>query len=772
MLKLLKPADSAQSYDIAAAEFAKLYEAVTGRSVLVVTQDDGCSDLVVIGGETENAFAMNYILDGGIDTFGVGCGTDDYRILSADLPGRNVLFLVGGSGRSTIYAVYDYFERVMGCRYFWDGDILPAAPEIQLQGMDVLESPRFSYRGLRYFAHRALHRFQAEHWGLDDWKKEIDWMMKKRLNFFMLRIGYDDVWQKAFPELVDYPANDKKLLEGQTGYDDRTTPWSLQFRGQLRKQLLDYAFDRELIHPEDFGTITHWYSTTPPQFLEKAQPTLLPHVATWYDVAPHNRVFDIREKKNFDYYCKLTETHIKEYGRPQMFHTIGLGERNVYPDRARNMALKKLVYRKLSGYLKTHYPNAPLLLATWDLWLQFSPQEVRALLAEMDPARTILMDYTSDTVGDNNFTQWGVVGRFPWFFGIFLGYSRNSDIRTDFSLLEQRLKIAAEDSFCQGLILWPELSHSSTFMTEYLADNAWAPLRMTLEERVEKYCRDRYRFSTAQLTAVWQRFMPIAQLMHWSMGPYYIHNTRELFFVPMSLADDLRANIDFMRGFALEKALQLVPDAASILRQLAQLDDTAMQDPFIRRDVFDIARTVMGRYVHAAMLAAAQRFAAWRKGAPIGPDFYAALAHSRALLRLLGDLMGEHEDYSIYASLQRLATVAPVNPVFEDTLKENSSCDYHRTYAYENIKALYLPGSSSCSNGCRTISPVAIGKLYWTPKAMPGPSRRTPANILPHRWRILPPTPPVCWLTFCKMQRWRSKRCTPCDSRRKPFEKK
>ena len=35
-------------------------------------------------------------------------------------------------------------------------------------GMDVVETPRFRYRGLRYFAHRGLHRFQAEHWDLDD----------------------------------------------------------------------------------------------------------------------------------------------------------------------------------------------------------------------------------------------------------------------------------------------------------------------------------------------------------------------------------------------------------------------------------------------------------------------------------------------------------------------------------------------------------------------------------------------------------------------------
>jgi hypothetical protein len=66
--------------------------------------------------------------------------------------------------------------------------------------IDISESPRFDYRGLRYFAHRSLHRFHAEHWSFEDWKREIDWCMKKRLNLMMLRIGQDDLFQKAFPK--------------------------------------------------------------------------------------------------------------------------------------------------------------------------------------------------------------------------------------------------------------------------------------------------------------------------------------------------------------------------------------------------------------------------------------------------------------------------------------------------------------------------------------------------------------------------------------------
>ena len=50
---------------------------------------------------------------------------------------------------------------------------MPKRETIDLSGLDVHEEAHFEYRGIRYFAHRGLTRFQAEHWGPEDWKREI-----------------------------------------------------------------------------------------------------------------------------------------------------------------------------------------------------------------------------------------------------------------------------------------------------------------------------------------------------------------------------------------------------------------------------------------------------------------------------------------------------------------------------------------------------------------------------------------------------------------------
>ena len=389
-LTVLYPAYAHSAYKIAAESFAGLAKQVSGAECILrsdadtLPEDD--SSVVVIGTDAVNHYAAGLYFQRKIDDFHIRYNTDDYRIYTRNIDGRMHLFVAGGRPRSTLYAAYRYFEIYCGCRWFWDGDRIPRG-KLPLQGIDITESPRFEYRGLRYFAHRSLHRFQAEHWNLEDWQKEIDWMVKKRLNMFMLRIGLDDIFQKAFPDIVPYPAYDQHLPEGLEGYDDRSLFWSLEYRGKLRRKLLAYAFERDLMHPEDCGTMTHWYSRTPVAYLEKVKPALL----SGQHNSPYNEqtalVWDIREEENLNNYFKLTDTHVREYGKPELFHTIGLAERSYSSDREENMRLKLNVYRRIAAHLKQKYPGAPLLIASWDLWMFYTPEEVQRLVAELDPAQ-------------------------------------------------------------------------------------------------------------------------------------------------------------------------------------------------------------------------------------------------------------------------------------------------------------------------------------------------------------------------------------------------
>ena len=683
--KILVPASAPPVYGVAAREFQKYYEQVTGTRLPITAEPDTNVDWVVIGSDAVNRFCRAAVEQRIIPPLDVGAGTDDYRIRSAEKDGRKYLFLAGGNGRSTLYAVYDFFERQAGCRYFWDGDVVPKQTAIRTEGLDVREAPRFDYRGLRYFAHRSLDRFQAEHWGPEQWDREIDWILKKRLNLFMLRIGMDDVWQKAFPETVPYPPTDAPLPEAVArSYDDRTSAWPLQFRGELRRHILQYARERGLMHPEDAGTMTHWYSRTPYAFLDAFKPVFSPQVSGYG--LPTGFVWDIRDDRNLDTYWKLTQTHIDAYGSPQLFHTIGYAERVVYKDRAENHEFKLYAYRRIIEKLREHYPQVPLLVASWDFYYPgWSGAEVSDLLKLLDPQRTFIFDYTSDLPqvgGSSDFRQWGVVGKFPWFFGIFHAYEWENDLRGNYDLIKERLPLAAADPMCKGFVYWPENSHSDPLMLEFFAKNAWKPDTLTPEALLPDFCRDRYGEAAAPMLAAWQAALPLIKL-HQELPPEFRNPAAfAARAVTAKRASELRAKLA-----RLEPQVKAFPALCTKLAALPY----GTGDAFVDRDAIDLARTAAGRAFSVALYRYAAAQGDWLAGRADAAAVNAAGGRCTAVLTALRDILALHDDYSMNASMAKLQAVHPVNPCFEQALKGNAENGYCRTYIYELFDDYYLP---------------------------------------------------------------------------------
>ena len=684
--KILKPASVPQAYEVAAQEFQKYHESVTGTRLAIITEQDAAANLVVIGSDSVNGFCRTAVEQKIISTMGVGADTDSYRIKSAEKDGRHVLFLAGGNGRSTLYAVYDFFERQAGCRYFWDGDIIPKQAEIKMDGLDVTESPRFAYRGLRYFAHRSLDRFQAEHWGPKQWEQEIDWILKKRLNLFMLRIGMDDVYQKAFPDIVPYPPTNAPLPEAVArSYDDRTGAWPLQYRGELRKHILQYARDRGLMHPEDTGTMTHWYSRTPKAFLEKVKPSFTPQASRGYG-EDTGLVWDIRNDQNLDNYWKLTQAHIAAYGRPELFHTIGLAERKVFTNRADNLEMKLYAYRRIIQKLREHHPTSPMLIASWDFYYPgWTGEEVSSLLKLLDPQNTFIFDYTSDLPqahDSSDFRQWGVVGKFPWFFGIFHAYEWENELRGNYDLIKERMPVAAADPMCKGFVYWPENAHSDSLILEFFTKNAWRPDTLTPEEVLPAFCRDRYQAASEPMLAAWLAALPVIKL-HSALPPEFRNlagfSRRE---VTPKRADDLRV-----------QCANLAPqmkDCTALCVKLSALP-YGTGNAFVDRDAIDLARTVAGRVFSFALYRYVIAQNDWHQGKADATDVKAAGARCTSILTALRDILALHDDYSMNVSMAKLQAIRPVNPCFEQALKGNAENGYCRTYIYELFNDYYLP---------------------------------------------------------------------------------
>ena len=665
------PSFAADEFALQHAEFAKYYRQITGND------------------------APDGIIKFAIDPKISKTGRDAYRIVSvgASVPlargraGRaslSVVTITGSNTRSVWYGLYDLLERRGGCHWFWDGDVVPKRESIDFSNLDVHEEARFEYRGLRYFAHRGLTRFQAEHWGPEDWKKEIDWILKRRLNVFMLRIGQDDLFQRTFPDACAYPDPSKPLPGAGTGYNDRSLFWSLQFRGKLRDNLQKYGFERGLMVPEDYGTMTHWYAPTPLDYIANRKPPFYPGA----DKRPvNNRVWDVRDDRWIDEYWKMTKTAVETYGKgapePRLLHTIGTGERILSKDKTENFKLKVLGLQRFMSRVERDYPDAKLLMPGWDFYFSWSPQEVKDFLKMLDPNKCIVWDYSADQKtgrgAKSNFTKWDVIGKFPYTYSVFLAYEKALDVRADYPIIEERQKLVQDDPFCRGFIFWPESSHTDTLLLRYFTANAWSDKAIPHGEVLDEFCVSRYGKNAEAMKAAWKAALPASWLRDWTTT-----------YGDAILKGDFG---DKSATCAPKKWRKPVADAEKVFGMLAEID---WEDDFIKRDAIDIARMVLDRVISLRRADLSADVAKWRKGETASVQQQEALiARANQIADLcdaMADLLALHTDYSLWESYLRLDAVEKIqNPNFSKTLFENASCGYCRSHQYEFARHWYAP---------------------------------------------------------------------------------
>jgi hypothetical protein len=140
-----------------------------------------------------------------------GRGEDDYLIAAES----GQVVLSGTTGRSTLYSVYTFLERYLGCRWYFADPSDEVVPTMKLRDVDALvkgaihdiESPVMSYRALTILSTcdipgavpvkprdetGATRRWFAAH--LQSQAQLIDWMAKNRYNTVLI----EGSWQGQF----------------------------------------------------------------------------------------------------------------------------------------------------------------------------------------------------------------------------------------------------------------------------------------------------------------------------------------------------------------------------------------------------------------------------------------------------------------------------------------------------------------------------------------------------------------------------------------------
>ena len=272
-------------------------------------------------------------------------------------------------------------------------------------------------------------------------------------------------------------------------------------------------------------------------------------------------------------------------------------------------------------------------------------------------------------------------------------------------ILTPRLREAAADQKCQGLVLWSEISHSDTFLLEYLGANSWQPRELELPAAVARYCRTRYPPELAgRMEKLWSGFLDASQLLHW-------HDTRGEGAVWFGEPQYRLLATSAFVNLAPERLPRLQAELERFRTGLAAVAGGAggiggdRDRPARRsraacgeRDALDMARTIASRALVAALIRAALEMENWRAGKADGAAVRQRAELTRRLMDALADVLALSDDFSMHASLKHLEKAQPlnkvaptINPHSELTLKSNAENSYCRSHHYELVRHVYRP---------------------------------------------------------------------------------
>ncbi len=126
------------------------------------------------------------------------------------------LVISGGGNRGTLYAVYDFLEK-LGCRWYYPDSSDEIIPQLSREeviriagGLNILERPDFCYRIYQYQTHDIGSPDSEEaREAFGNFAERIDWLCKNRINIF--QFGLDG--KNSYEHWPEYRKNMNELVK-------------------------------------------------------------------------------------------------------------------------------------------------------------------------------------------------------------------------------------------------------------------------------------------------------------------------------------------------------------------------------------------------------------------------------------------------------------------------------------------------------------------------------------------------------------------------------
>jgi len=613
-----------------AAEELGTYAEEMGYEVTVVSSDYYESaapqaQIIVLLGSPETNPLIRELADEGMLNFD-GVRNDGFVLkgIAGEIP---TLVIGGIVPKGTLNGTYDYLQRFCRCGFFQDGDYVPRSGAFPVADVDLVSNPRFSCRMYSTFGDGlvVLPKYTHRYWDAAEYKRNIDWWAKRKLNGHDLMAYCGTVggfFEKTAQEVFDLQPASAEIAIGQ--YYPEAWDWSPEHREDIAKGAIEYG--------RSVGVKANYWirlGDVPDRFAKR-------HPEHRYSV---NGEVDASDPAAAELTEKFVGRIIEKFGTD---HHYSVGLPQGYGS-ARNRTAAETI-----RVLTEIDPDVELIrIDGWDM-ARWPSGQTRGFLDTLPKDLVNIADNSENMRGQPPFYQ--KVNYFEghqWAFALIHDWSGNEWLHGDLSEVLHSVRSIANDpraDNCVGFRMMPHSVAVNTLFWQFISELSWNPDDVTVEEFLRDYATRRYGEGSAE------RMYNVLQLEAAAMG-LFGSDAPIVYYRQGQLPTTTRTSMEIqdqelaagLFGQALEIALEEAPHQIG--------------NKLYENDVVDLARMALGCSVDV-------KLADFVRAAGAGDAVLAEGLASDAMraLEQIRDIFSTREDYSLVKQIDRIMSVAGTNP--------------------------------------------------------------------------------------------------------------
>lgn len=536
-------------------------------------QDRG--DNVILIGRPETNSNIKELCDKGL--IELSCdypGLDGFTIRTVTdkaMGSRHCLLFGGSTDRATLYAVYHFLENVCKCGFFEDGDYIPKRKTISIPDIDITERPYFPDR--QNIQGCALS-YTTDYWSWEDWKKELDWMAKKKFNivFYPFSIdpceNNDPAWQRTW-----------RIL----GLKEQGEPNAQMYEFKLAKQIIGYA--RKL----GMKVISRaFYGSVPWEFKK-----VYPH-CRYLEVKLGDALVNLNLDPSDPLFSKVLSIFIQEHNK--IYGTDHIYDLAPYPEGTpgntpeENRQIKVNFAKAVVRGIKDADPEGTWYMSGWTFFLpQWSREEVKDFLEVIPNDMFYVCDIWAEEKPEYKRLNYFHGKR--WGFSILHAFGGNTALHGNLKDIIKRARDVTSDpraENCQCFYVNPEIIYHNFLYYDLVMKLGWDPRKVNLDDFLRDYATRRYGEKSAEnMLKALQELEQSVYSTNDLTNPYYQF--------PIGVhQEDITSVYNYDNKESLERRFYFLPRLRNALDFALREKERQKENPLYQTDILDMLRQYLG----------------------------------------------------------------------------------------------------------------------------------------------------------------------------------